>query len=157
MIPLLETYWPLLVAALAIGILVAWFLLRANRKTRVTVDRRDVLDEGAAPAARNQALIDSSGTAVTAATPAPAAATPSGDGDDLTQIKGLGNKIADILSGLGVTTYAQIADWDEAEIDRIDGQLGRFEGRIRRDNWVEQAKLLAAGDKAGFDARFGNS
>ena len=58
---LIEAYWPMLLAALLIGLAVAWFVLRANRKTRVTVDRRDVLDEGAAPAARNQALIDAAG------------------------------------------------------------------------------------------------
>ena len=44
-----------------------WWLIAATRRTRVTVDRRDTLDEGAAPAARNQALID----AAPAAAPLP--------------------------------------------------------------------------------------
>ena len=39
--------------------------------------------------------------------------------------------------------------------DRIDDQLGRFKGRIRRDDWVEQAKLLSGGDTAAYEARFG--
>ncbi|NCP10415.1 MAG: hypothetical protein GW859_00415, partial [Sphingomonadales bacterium] len=56
---------------------------------------------------------------------------------------------------LGVTRYDQIAAWDAADIDRIDAQLGAFQGRIRRDDWVEQARLLAAGDTAGFEAKFG--
>lgn len=152
---LIEAYWPMLLAALLIGLAVAWFVLRANRKTRVTVDRRDVLDEGAAPAARNQALID-------AASPAPAPAEPfparpaNGHGDDLTQIKGLGPRIAATLHEQGVTRFSQIATWDDAEIDRIDALLGRFAGRIRRDRWVEQAGLLARGDKAAFDTEFGN-
>lgn len=156
MMQLLEFYWPLLLVALAIGLSVAWLVFRANRKTRVTVDRRDVLDEGAAPAARNQALIDA-GEKPTAQNPTAAQTTQRADGDDLTQIKGLGDKIAQLLAQLGVTRFAQIAAWDDAEIDRIDAQLDRFQGRIRRDNWVEQAKLLAAHDKAGFDAKFGNS
>jgi predicted flap endonuclease-1-like 5' DNA nuclease len=81
---------------------------------------------------------------------------PASEGsDDLTRIKGLGPKIAEQLAGLGVTTFAQIAAWDEAEIDRIDAQLGRFQGRIRRDDWPAQAKLLAAGDTAGYEAAFG--
>ena len=42
-----------------------------------------------------------------------------------------------------------------AEIDRIDAQLGRFQGRIRRDDWVGQASLLAAGDDSGFAQRYG--
>jgi predicted flap endonuclease-1-like 5' DNA nuclease len=78
-----------------------------------------------------------------------------GEGDDLRRIKGLGPKLVTLLNALGVTSYAQIAGWSEADIDRIDAQLGTFAGRIRRDSWVEQAKLLAAGDTAGFEAKFG--
>ena len=46
---------------------------------------------------------------------------------------------------------------DDAEIDRIDALLGRFAGRIRRDSWVEQAKLLSAGDETGFVQKFGQN
>ncbi|TIX50616.1 hypothetical protein E5222_10180 [Alteraurantiacibacter aquimixticola] len=61
------------------------------------------------------------------------------------------------LAEMGVTSFAQIAAWDDAEIDRVDAQLGRFQGRIRRDNWVEQARLLAAGDRAAYESQFGRS
>ncbi len=54
-----------------------------------------------------------------------------------------------------MTRFAQIAAWDDREIDRIDAQLGRFQGRIRRDNWRDQARMLAAGDTAAYEARFG--
>lgn len=89
---------------------------------------------------------------VVAATPPPAATS---EGDDLTRIKGVGPKLSTHLAGLGISTFAQIVAWDEAEIDRIDSQLGRFEGRIRRDNWPEQARFLAQDDTAGFEAKFG--
>ena len=75
--------------------------------------------------------------------------------DDLLRIKGLGPKLVEQLRALGVTSFAQIAAWDDAEIDRIDAQLGRFQGRIRRDDWPAQAHLLAAEDTAGYEARFG--
>ena len=186
---LLQTYWPLIVAALLLGLVIAWYLFNSSRKTRVTSTSRDVLDDGAAPAQRNKALIDSApaatpmqpaagvpaGGATTepaattpAATPAPtptpapasASATPASasapaGGDDLTRIKGLGPKLSATLRGMGVTTFAQIAAWDDAEIDRVDAQMGRFQGRIRRDDWVGQAAMLAAGDEAGFADRFG--
>ena len=42
--------------------------------------------------------------------------------------------------------------WD---LVKLDAQLGPFAGRPARDGWVEQAKYLAAGDVAGFEARFG--
>ena len=156
MTELLETYWPLLVAALLVGLVIAWYVFSASRRTRVTGTSRDVLDEGAAPAERNKALIDSAPAATPmepAAGEAPAAAS---GGDDLTRIKGLGPKLATTLNGLGVTSFAQIAAWDEAEITRIDSQLGRFEGRIQRDDWVGQARFLAEGDETGFAGKYGN-
>lgn len=178
---LIEAYWPFLLVGLVIGIAVAWFVFVSTRRTSVVGERKDVLDEGAERAGRNQALIDAppaaanlsnaantqevahasatadaeAGASVAPSTPAQAA-EPSG-GDDLTRIKGLGPKIATLLGELGVTSYAQIATWDDAEIDRIDAQLGRFEGRIRRDSWVDQAKLLAAGDEGGFTEKFGQN
>ena len=87
--------------------------------------------------------------------PAPETVAPAGEGDDLRRIKGLGPKLVSMLHDLGVSSYTQIAAWTEADIDRIDPQLGAFAGRIRRDSWVEQAKFLAAGDTEGFEAKFG--
>lgn len=161
---LIEAYWPYFLIAMAIGIAVAWFAFVATRRTSVTTDKRDVLDEGAPPAARNQALIDTPAAAAASATAAPeplaepaAGAAAPAQGDDLTRIKGLGPKLAALLGTHGITRFDQVAGWDEAEIDRIDSLLGRFEGRIRRDNWVEQAKLLASGNDSDFSDKFGNN
>lgn len=82
----------------------------------------------------------------------PAASTTS---DDLTRIKGVGPKLVALLADEGVTSFSQIAAWDDAEIDRMDARLGRFQGRIRRDDWPKQARLLAAGDTQGYEAQFG--
>jgi predicted flap endonuclease-1-like 5' DNA nuclease len=84
-----------------------------------------------------------------AATPAP------GPADDLTRIKGIGPKLNTLLGQLGVTRYDQIAAWSDADIAAIDARLGVFQGRIVRDNWVEQCRLLAAGDIAVYEAKFG--
>lgn len=84
-----------------------------------------------------------------------AAATVATPGDRLTALKGLGPKAAATLHGLGVTTYAQIAAWNDGDVAAIDAQLGAFKGRIERDQWVEQARLLAADDIAGFEGKFG--
>lgn len=166
--------WALLLAALAILLLAAWWIAVTMRRTRVSVDRRDTLDEGAGPVARNQALIDAPPAAIDPAPPLPPivpeavgatgiavaaaaqdAMTAQGSDSELTRIKGLGPKLAATLAELGVTRIDQIAAWTEKDIDRIDSQLGRFQGRIRRDAWIEQAKLLAAGDDETFHARFG--
>lgn len=79
-----------------------------------------------------------------------------GEADDLRRLKGVGPKLANLLNELGVTRFDQIACWSDAELAQVDARLGAFSGRATRDQWVEQAKLLAAGDIAGFEARFGN-
>ena len=186
MIQMIEANWLALVVALIIGLLVAWWLFgRASTVAKPRERRPDVLDEGAAPAQRNQALIDAP-PAASAIVPPPAAGTMAGVGevvavaaqdeveaatppdqpapepaageseaDDLSQLKGVGPKLVALLNSLGITRYAQIAAWTEEDIARIDAQLGAFAGRIKRDSWVEQAKFLASGDKAGFEGKFG--
>ena len=75
--------------------------------------------------------------------------------DDLLKLKGIGPKLNLLLIELGVTRYAQIAAWSEADIAAIDAKLGNFRGRPVRDQWVDQAKYLAAGDVAGYEAKYG--
>ncbi|NMW31965.1 hypothetical protein HKD42_07825 [Altererythrobacter sp. RZ02] len=162
MMELVEANWPVAIIAVVVVILAAWWLFVALRRTKVTTDTSDVLDEGHGPAARNNALIDAPPAAVqpdsvpleTAAEKKPVQAA-SGSGDDLSRIKGVGPKLVAILHENGVTGFSQIAAWSEADIDAIDAKLGRFQGRIRRDNWPEQARFLAADDTAGYEGKFG--
>lgn len=179
MIELISDNWIFFLLALVIGIAVAWWIFAASRRTRVErIDTPPVGEDS--PARRNQALIDTPPAAATAASEVPPAtpagmagageavaaaaepvkaapATASETVDDLKKIKGIGPKLEKLLNSLGITSYAQIAAWDEAEIDRIDARLGSFQGRIRRDDWPAQARLLAAGDVAGFESRFGKT
>lgn len=85
----------------------------------------------------------------------PAVAAPVDGADDLLRLKGVGPKLNTLLMELGVTRYAQIAGWNETDIAAIDARLGNFKGRPVRDQWVDQAKYLAAGDIAGFEAKYG--
>ncbi|WP_176597081.1 MULTISPECIES: hypothetical protein [Sphingobium] len=85
----------------------------------------------------------------------PAVTTPSADKDDLLKLKGVGPKLNTLLIELGVTRYAQIAGWNDSDIAAIDAKLGNFKGRPVRDQWIDQAKYLAAGDLAGFEAKYG--
>lgn len=172
---LLTQYWIPILVALIIGIAVAWFVFAANRKTRVELERKPE-DGPSEPARRNQALIDAPPAA---AAPEMPPATPQGlagagvavaaavqaheleqgaaerQADDLTRLKGVGPKLSALLHSLGITSFEQIAGWTAADMERVDAQLGNFQGRITRDNWVEQARLLAEGDTEGFEGRFG--
>jgi predicted flap endonuclease-1-like 5' DNA nuclease/myosin heavy subunit len=68
--------------------------------------------------------------------------TPPERYDDLKQIHGIGPALEKLLHQLGVYFWAQIAVWDEAEMDWVDAQLGRFKGRIRRANCVANARAV---------------
>jgi predicted flap endonuclease-1-like 5' DNA nuclease len=61
--------------------------------------------------------------------------------DDLELIRGIGPVLKARLNKLGVTTFAQIAAFTEADLARIDEVLD-FKGRIAREGWIEQAKAL---------------
>jgi predicted flap endonuclease-1-like 5' DNA nuclease len=77
---------------------------------------------------------------------------PVGAFEDLKRIRGVGVLIEKKLNSLGVTTYEQVANWTGADIDRIS-QILDFKGRIERENWVEQARILAAGGQTEFSRR----
>ncbi len=87
------------------------------------------------------------------AAPGPVAAGPADV--SVTQLKGLGQKVAERLAELGITTVGQIAALTDDDAAALDARLGPFSGRMARDRWLEQARFLAAGDKAGFEAVFG--
>jgi NADH-quinone oxidoreductase subunit E len=75
-----------------------------------------------------------------------------GGADDLKRIKGVGPKLEQTLNELGFYHFDQIAAWTEAEIQWVDNRL-KFKGRITRDDWISQAKQLAAGEDTEFSKR----
>ncbi|MCR9107606.1 endonuclease [Marivita sp. XM-24bin2] len=104
-----------------------------------------------------------------------AAATPAGDGaaegseegskpetlsaareggpDNLKEIKGVGPKLEKLLNSMGFYHFDQIANWTPDEVAWVNANLEGFKGRVSRDNWVEQAKILAAGGETEFSKR----
>ena len=59
-------------------------------------------------------------------------------------IKGVGPVNARKLHDLGIWRFSQIAGWSDANAHRVGSHLA-FPGRVQREHWVEQARLLAAG------------
>jgi predicted flap endonuclease-1-like 5' DNA nuclease len=68
--------------------------------------------------------------------------TPAG-GDDLTRMRGIGKALQAQLNGLGINSFEQIAQWGKEDIKEFAAKLA-LKDRIRRDNWVTQAKKLKA-------------
>jgi predicted flap endonuclease-1-like 5' DNA nuclease len=72
--------------------------------------------------------------------------------DDLKRIRGIGRVNEARLNEMGITSFAQISAWSPADEARI-GDLLQFEGRIEREEWVAQAKILASGKDTEFSQR----
>jgi len=64
------------------------------------------------------------------------------DRDDLTAIKGVGPVLEKVLHDTGIYYFRQMALLDKDGIDELQEQIPQFPGRIRRDQWVKQAKKL---------------
>ena len=79
-------------------------------------------------------------------------APPPEGADDLKLISGVGPKLEQTLNDLGIYRFAQVADWGPSDIAWVDNRL-KFKGRITRDDWMSQAKILAEGGETEFSAR----
>ncbi len=71
---------------------------------------------------------------------------------DLKRIRGIGVLIEKRLNAMQIATYEQIANWTAEDIERVSRTLD-FKGRIERENWVEQARILASGGATEFSRR----
>ncbi len=76
-----------------------------------------------------------------------------GGPDDLKMIKGVGPKMEGLLHKLGVFHFDQVASWRKKEVEWVDENLEGFKGRVSRDEWVKQAKVLAKGGTTEFSNR----
>ncbi|PIL20613.1 hypothetical protein P775_08790 [Puniceibacterium antarcticum] len=76
--------------------------------------------------------------------PAALTAPRGGVADDLKKIKGIGPKLEETCNSMGFYHFDQIAAWSPAQVAWVDENLEGFKGRVTRDDWVAQAKALAA-------------
>jgi predicted flap endonuclease-1-like 5' DNA nuclease len=91
----------------------------------------------------------------TPARPQGIAAAREGRPDNLQRISGIGPKNEKTLHRLGFFHFDQIASWSEEEIAWVDDHL-KFNGRIVREEWARQAKLLADGKEEEFRELYGS-
>lgn len=107
-------------------------------------------DPAPAPAAETATAV-----ATEAEKPAFLDAARAGGPDDLKRIKGVGPKLEKTLHGMGIYHFDQIAAWGPKELDWVDDNLEGFKGRASRDEWVEQARTLAAAGETAFSGKAG--
>jgi NADH-quinone oxidoreductase subunit E len=155
------TFSPALFLAVAVAGVVAVFLLFAfHRKPEAPVSAP--VHRQAAPAPAPAPAPKAAAPAAAPVMSAPAGGTkpatlsaPRGTADDLKKIKGVGPKLEAMLHGMGFYHFDQIANWTAAEVAWVDENLEGFKGRVSRDGWVAQARILASGGETEFSQRVG--
>ena len=123
-------------------------------------------NEVAAPAPAKPAAAKAAKPAAKAAKPAaakaakPAAAKPAvlakaraGGADDLKMIKGVGPVLEKALNASGVFHFDQVAVWKKSDAVWFDENVKGANGRVVRDEWVKQAKILAKGGTTEFASK----
>ena len=80
--------------------------------------------------------------------PAPRGGRP----DNLTRVKGIGTVNEKKLNEHGIFHFDQIAAWKKADVVAVETYL-TFDGRIAREEWIKQARLLAKGKETEFSRR----
>lgn len=171
MIWLFGEIWMWILAGFLLGVLVGWWIWARNAPPLIVdpviVNQlRAELDGANAALARTESDLNASQNARKALEASLAAAgtpvaplfleAPDGPADDLTVIRGIGPRLAVLLNSIGIFHLRQLARWSDADIAEVDAKLGAFKGRISRDNWIEQAKLLHEGKLADYQLRFGD-
>ena len=155
--------WVLIAAATAVVLILIFLLLRPRQRVKLT-DSAPVRPhmaysarerEGRGLAGEAAAATSDVTGELLGARVHQALAGESDDTDNLVQLKGVGPKFADALQAAGFRRFEQLANLSDAEIERLDGQLGAFRGRIVRDRIVEQAQYLARKDIDGYENTFG--
>lgn len=142
--------WLWIIAAFALGYFTHWFLC-CRKKDEPPTDtefepKRDTPDN-------LKANLSSETTQVLDDTWKPHGFDSAPDNsDDLKRIKGIGPVIEKTLNGLGVYQFEQISQWNDDNVSWIENFLA-FPGRIGREEWVSQSKVLNAGETTEFSKR----
>lgn len=119
----------------------------------VANDLRKVAQGVSAASTGLDAALAKSKERVPDASPERLAAPRRGRADDLQLIKGVGPAIEQQLNQIGIWHFDQIASWKARDIAFVDSLMVGFHGRITRDEWVKQAKILARGGQTEFSER----
>ncbi|MGV6840087.1 MAG: hypothetical protein ACWA40_07815 [Planktomarina sp.] len=169
---LLGEIWILLILAALIGLLAGWIIwgrrsegdagnaeLDACRSASKDKDARiAALEKDLADCQASQMNEDFDGDGVVEGTdegvkPSTLEGPRDGKADDLKMIKGVGPALEKLCNKLGFYHFDQVAAWTADEVAWVDANLEGFKGRVSRDEWVAQAKILAAGGETEFSKK----
>jgi len=148
---LLSEIWLLIILAALLGLFVGWLIWgRGRASTASSAAAPMPADATPTPDYDGDGVLEGKDEGVK---PATLTAAREGGADDLKMIKGVGPKLEKLVHSLGFYHFDQVASWSAQEIAWVDANLEGFKGRVSRDEWVKQAKVLAAGGETEFSGR----
>jgi hypothetical protein len=172
---LLGEMWGLILLAALLGLFAGWLIWGGRRRTlveesdlaRLKASLDSCLEKNRAKdatigqlEARLSGIADATGSGHRlvggvdeGVMPARLGAPRAGKADDLKRIKGIGPELERLCNRLGFWHFDQIAAWTRDEITWVDANLEGFKGRVTRDDWIRQAKILATGGETEFSKR----
>ena len=142
-------FW--LLAAFVLGLLIGWWLHAKTSSVPETAEVKPMDKILQTPGDDEDNQIDGNSVPYSWA-PTILYAPPVEKRDDLKKISGIGNKLEQLLNGLGIYKYEQLANFNQKNSAWVNNRL-YFSGRIEREKWVEQAKLLTIGQETDFSQR----
>ena len=116
---------------------------KGHRQQLTLLRVTDLLADGADKSGVKAAIGAGSAPRSTETAPAAKPAKAAASGDDLKKLSGVGPALEKKLIEAGVTSFAQIAGWSEADVARYDEELG-LKGKIEKEGWVAQSQDLKA-------------
>jgi len=72
-----------------------------------------------------------------------AAAPKAATADKLTELAGVGPALATKLNEAGITTFAQVAAWTDADLDALSETITGLKAKAEKNDWINAAKALA--------------
>jgi predicted flap endonuclease-1-like 5' DNA nuclease len=131
-----------LVAGATAAIAASWAAIGLRRRSRAARRAERRRARGAKAPARSQGV---SPTAQKAAIRhAGGSVEPFAEAPSLQSIKGIGSVAEERLRAIGITSAGEVAAWSDDDVERVAGQIRVSAERIRREDWVGQAKAMSA-------------
>lgn len=129
---------------------------KAPGKTSAEAPAGDATGTSVKQATKKVVAAPAEGLSPTAETggPTPLFQKQDGPADDLKLITGVGPVLEGKLNAVGITKWSQVAAMTPEEIERLESSLN-FRGRVARDNWLQQAEVLARGGVEEYRKVFG--
>jgi predicted flap endonuclease-1-like 5' DNA nuclease len=118
--------WYLLVVLVALALIIWWIVQQSKKQSKEESKQQKEQEQSNASASPKREKAE----------------------DDLTQIEGIGPKVAGVLNDAGITSFDSLANSDPTKVKSVLNEAGLQ--MMSPEGWIEQAELAAKEDWDGL-------